>query len=535
VTDQQQPTVLEVTRDLLRELGMTTVFGNPGTTELGFLADFPDDFRYVLGLQELAAISMADGYTQFTGTPAVVNLHSAGGLGHAMGGLVTAYRNQTPVLVIVGQQSRPLLTGEPFLGAIDAAGFPRPWVKWSVEPARAQDVPAAIQRAYQHATTAPAGPVVISVPTDDWAQPAEPIAVRPRSTGFAPDPTRIAELAEALRAARRPAIVAGGAVDVDGATDELLTLAERLVAPVWASPMSGRCSFPERHPLFAGFLPPARELFANALADYDLVLVLGAPAFVQHVVTEAPGPDLPPLYLINADETALAWAPVGVGIRSTVRLGLRALLGELPPADGPVELPAPLRAELPAPAASEPMTAAYVLHSLHQLLPPNAVVVEEIPSNRNDLHDHFPIERPGNFLTEQSGVLGFSLSAAVGVSLAQPGRPVVALVGDGSSMYSIQGLWTAAREHLPVTFVVIDNGQYGAVRSHAKDFGITSKIPGTELGGIDFAALAVSLGCDGVLVTAPDELAPAVRKALESDRPTLVQVKTGGALREMYA
>jgi benzoylformate decarboxylase len=527
----QQLTVLDVTRDLLRNLGLTTIFGNPGTTELGFLADFPDDFRYVLGLQELAVISMADGYAQYSGNAALVNLHSVGGLGHAMGGLATAFKNNAPLVLISGQQSRPLLTGEPFLGSTDAASFPKPWVKWSVEPARAQDVPAAILRGYQIATSAPYGPVLISVPADDWEQPGTPIAHRPRSSGFGPDPRRIAELAEALAAAANPVIVVGGMVDADGAGDEVVALAERAHAPVYAAPMSGRCSFPEDHPNFAGFLPPARALFSQALAAHDLVLVLGAPAFVQHVVTPERGPDLPPLYLLNPDESALSWAPEGVGIRSTVRLGVRALLAELAESDRPKPQARP-RKDRPEP--SVPLSAPYVLSVLSELLPADAVVVEEAPSHRNDLHDYLPIRRPGNFLTEQSGVLGYSLSAAVGVQLAQPGRPVVGIVGDGSSMYSIQGLWTAAQEHLPVTWLVLDNGQYGAVRSHAKDFGV-GKIPGTELGGIDFAGLATSLGCAGVLVETAEELAPAVAAALASDRPTVLHVKVGNKLREMYS
>jgi benzoylformate decarboxylase len=485
----------------------------------------------VLGLQELAVISMADGFAQYTGNAALVNLHSVGGLGHAMGGLATSFRNNAPLVVISGQQSRSLLTGEPFLGSTEAANFPKPWVKWSVEPARPQDVPAAILRGYQIATSAPYGPVLISVPADDWEQPGEPISYRPRSSGFAPDPRRITELAEALANAGNPAIVVGGMVDADGAADEVVALAERAHAPVWASPMSGRCSFPEEHPNFAGFLPPARGLFSKALAAYDLVLVLGAPAFIQHVVTPERGPDLPPLYLLSPDETTLSWAPEGVGIRSTVKLGVRALLAELAESDRPVP---PARARKPRPEPSLPMSAPYVLTVLNELLPENAVVVEEVPSHRQDLHDYFPIRTPGNFLTEQSGVLGYSLSAAVGVQLAQPDRPVVGIVGDGSSMYSIQGLWTAAQEHLPVTWVVLDNGQYGAVRSHAKDFGL-GKIPGTELGGIDFVHLAQGLGCEGVLVESAEELAAAFTAALASDRPTVLHVKVGNKLREMYS
>jgi benzoylformate decarboxylase len=512
--------VRDVTRDLMRGLGMTTVFGNPGSTELDFLADWPDDFRYVLGLQELCVVSMADGYAQYTGDAAMVSLHSVGGVGHAMGGLATAFRNNTPLVVISGQQSRELLTGEPFLGSVEAANFPKPYVKWSCEPARAADVPAAILRAHQVATSAPCGPTLVSVPADDWNAPADPVASRPHATGFAPDPTRLAELAAALRSSLRPALVVGGAVDADGAARQAVTLAERCNAPVWVSPFSGRCSFPEHHPLFAGFLTANRFQYATTLADHDLVVVLGAPAFLQHVVPPERGPDLPPLYLLGPDDTQLAWAPEGTAVRATLKVGLTALLDLVPQADRPGPAPR-LRVDRPPP--STPMTAAYALSVLSELLPEDAVVVEEAPSHRPALHEHLPIRRPGGFLTGQSGVLGYGLPAAVGVAMAVPNRPVVALIGDGSSMYGIQGLWTAAREHVPVTFVVLDNGQYGAMRNHAGRLGIT-KAPGIQLGGLDFVALAQGFGCAAVRVDAPEALGPALARALVADVPTLVHV-----------
>jgi benzoylformate decarboxylase len=523
-------TVRDVTRTLLRELGMTTVFGNPGSTELGFLGDWPDDFRYVLGLQELCVVSMADGFAQFSGNAALANLHSVGGVGHAMGGIATAFRNNSPVVVLSGQQSRELLTGEPFLGSVDATVFPRPYVKWAVEPARAADVPAALARAYQVAMQAPRGPVLVSVPADDWAAPAEPVAIRRPDTGFAPDPDRLTELADALRTSDRPAIVVGAAVDADGASAGVVALAELLNAPVLAAPMSGRCSFPEEHPLFAGFLAPARSRLATALAPYDLVLVVGAPAFVQHVVTEERGPDLPPLFLLGDNDTALAWAPEGTSVRGGPRLGVTALLRELDPADRPS--PPPRRRPAP-PTPSYPLTAPYVLAQLAALLPDDAVVVEEVPSHRNALHDYLPIRRPGGFLTEQSGALGFALPAAIGVALARPDRPVVALIGDGAGMYSIQGLWTAAREQVPVTFVVLDNGQYAAVHQHAADLGY-AKMPAIELGGIDFRGLAENLGCAAEYVDRPELLAPSVGAALASDRPTLLHVPVSPHTAPMY-
>lgn len=191
-------TVREVTRDLLRSLGLTTIFGNPGTTEIGFLRNFPEDFRYVLGLQESICVAMADGYAHAAGRAVLVNLHSAGGVGHGLGHVFTAYRNNTPMIVLAGQQVRSLLPGEPFLGALDATTFPRPYVKWAVEPARPRDVPGAIARAYHVATQPPFGPVFVSVPADDWDAEADPLPERPAIPGFGPDPAALAELTTAL-------------------------------------------------------------------------------------------------------------------------------------------------------------------------------------------------------------------------------------------------------------------------------------------------------------------------------------------------
>ncbi|MGH8678798.1 MAG: thiamine pyrophosphate-binding protein, partial [Burkholderiales bacterium] len=276
---QRQHSVREATMSLLRAYRMTTIFGNPGSTELRFFRDWPADFRYVLGLEESCCVAMADGYAQATRNAAFVNLHSAAGVGHALGSVFTAYRNQTPLVITAGQQTRAMFPTEPFLFASEAAQFPKPYVKWSVEPMRAADVPAAISRAYHMAMQKPCGPVFLSIPEDDWDAEAETVEPRQVSREFAPDPAALEQLARALESSRKPVIVVGAAVDQDGAWAEAIELAEKLEAPVWASPMSGRCSFPEDHRLFGGFLPPLRQPLADRLTGHDLVLVLGAPVF----------------------------------------------------------------------------------------------------------------------------------------------------------------------------------------------------------------------------------------------------------------
>ncbi len=522
-------TVRNVVRGLLRELGMTTVFGNPGTTEVGFLTDWPDDLRYVLGLQESVVVAMADGYAQSIGRPVLVNLHSAGGVGHAMGSVYTAHRNRTPLVLLAGQQARPLLIGEPFLGATDATAFPRPYVKWAVEPARATDVPAALARAARLALTPPRGPVFVSVPADDWDAPAAPVQAEPVATA-AVDAAALGRVAAALDSAERPALVAGAAVDEDGAAEQLVALAERSMAPVWTAPLSARCSFPERHPLFAGFLPPEQQGIARALAGYDVVAVLGAPAFTLHVVRPGGDAPLPQLYLLSDDPDVLARAPQGHGVLSAVGPGVAALAASV--SGRPGRTPPDPRPRPDPPRPGTPPDASYVLAALARAVPVDALVVEEVPSHRDAIHEQLPM-RAGGFRTVASGALGYGIAAAVGAALAEPGRPVAAVLGDGSSMYGIQALWTAARERARVVFLVLDNAEYAAVRLLGTTAG-GHKLPGVELGGIDFPALATGLGCAAVSVTDPRALPDALQSAFTADGPILVHVPVARATGGLY-
>ncbi|MEU8638414.1 benzoylformate decarboxylase [Amycolatopsis sp. NPDC048633] len=524
-------TVLDATRELLRELGLTTVFGNPGTTEVPFLTDWPDDFDYVLGLQESTVVAMADAYSQASRQAVLVNLHSAGGVGHGLGSLYTAYRNRTPLIVVAGQQTRALLPHDPFLGAMDAPEFPKPYVKWSIEPATAEDVPAALARAYHVATQAPAGPVFVSVPADDWTVTTErPVISRPRIRGFAPDPEAIDELAAALETSERPAIVVGGAVDQDTAVVETVALAERLQAGVYVAPMSFRCSFPEDHPLFQGFLDPERGAISDKLSAHDLVIVIGAPAFTYHVDRGRGEAPLPPLFIVSDDEQILARAFEGTGIRSTPKLGVRALLNVVDRSTRPA--PEPL--VRPAKPSGDKLTGELVYSTLADLLPDNAIVVEEAPSHRGVLHDHLPITQTDTgFLTIASGALGYGVPGVVGAALGRPDRKVIGVIGDGSSMYGIQALWTAARQELPVTILILDNTEYAAVRILGETLG-GAKLPGTDLGGIDFATLASSMGCQGVTITEPAGLVPGLTTALADPRPTLVHIRVTASDRTLY-
>jgi benzoylformate decarboxylase len=516
-----QRTVRDRVFGLFRAFGTNTIFGNPGSTELPMFRDFPADFRYVLALQEVVAVGMADGYAQATRNAGVVNLHSAVGLGHALGAVFTAAKNQAPLVIIAGQQARSILPFEPFLFAERAAEFPRPYVKWSCEPARAEDVPAAIARAYYTAMQPPCGPAFVSVPVDDWDRSCEPVEPRRLGRTLRGDPELLAAMAEALAQSSRPAFVVGAAVARDDAWNEVVALAERHRAKVWASPNSGRNSFPEDHPLFAGFLAADREKIVASLGGNDLILALGAPVFTYHV--EGFGPHLPDgarLFQLVDDPAAAAWAPVGTAVVTGLKSGIVDLLS------GPDPPPRPMpAARVPSPRLSGPgLTDAYLMQQVALLRPRGSIIVEEAPSSRGAMHDYLAIVDRDGFYTCASGGLGHGLPAAIGIALARPREKVIALLGDGSSMYAIQGLWTAARLGLGVTFVIINNRRYEALHEFGRRFGLQRTV-GTSLPDIDFCALAKGQGVNAIAVASTDTLDAALRIAFSAlTEPTLVEV-----------
>ncbi|KQN08594.1 benzoylformate decarboxylase [Sphingobium sp. Leaf26] len=512
-------TVRDATIKLLRAFGMNMIFGNPGSTELPMFRNFPADFRYILGLQESVVLGMADGYAQATRNAALVNLHSSAGMGHALGNLFTAFKNQTPLVVTAGQQARSILPYEPFLFADRPTEFPRPFVKWACEPARAQDVPAAIARAYYVAMEPPCGPTFVSVPVDDWDQPCDPIEPRRIAAINPGDPVMLAEAAEALAAASRPAFVVGAGVARDDGWDEVIALAERHTAAVWVAPMSARNSFPEDHPLFAGFLMAGREAIVKSLTGHDLILVLGGPMSLYHV--EGFGPHVPEgakVIQIVDNHAQAAWSPTGTAIIAHARLALRTLMAG----------PSPVSRAMPKARAPVPeldgrvMTSAYLLQQIARHRPAGSVIVEEAPSSRGAMHDHLPIIDRDGFYTCASGGLGHGLPAAIGVALARPTDKIIAVLGDGSSMYAIQGLWSAAQLGLPISFVVVKNGRYEALNSFGRIFGLQETV-GTQLPDIDFCALARGQGIKARRAMNAQELDEALTASFSASSPTLVE------------
>lgn len=531
VPPSKKQTVKQATLGLLRAFGIDKVFGNPGSTELPFLSDWPDDIDYVLGLQEASVVGMADGYAQAVRNAAFVNLHSAAGVGHALGNIYTAYRNQTPMVITAGQQARSIMPLHAFLYAERATEFPQPYVKYSVEPARAEDVPAAIARAYHMAMQPPCGPTFVSVPIDDWAKPAPPIAARRVSRDLHPDPAAMTDLVNALQTSKHPALVVGPAVDRAAAVDLMVAVAEKARAAVWISPFSARCSFPENHPQFAGFLHASPAQLSDALRGHDLVVVIGAPVFTFHVEGHASIFDGDTtIYQITDDATAAAITPVGTSIIASMMPTLQMLLDTLP--DSRRAAPSG-RVPPPPPESGDPIPVDYLMHALARAMPADAVLVEEAPSHRPAMQKFLPMRGQDSFYTMASGGLGWALPASVGIALGRPDRRTVCLIGDGSAMYSIQALWTAAQRRLPLTVVVINNAGYGAMRSFSQVMQVRD-VPGLDLPGIDFVQLAKSMGCHAIRVETAKELAGALKRGLNYKGACLIEVMVDGAVPVLY-
>jgi benzoylformate decarboxylase len=521
--------VREAAFDLFRRHGMTTIFGNPGSTELPMLADFPDDFRYVLGLQEAVAVGMADGYAQASGLVTHVNLHTAPGLGNAMGAIFNAQANKSPLLVTAGQQVRAQITLQANLTNKDATRVPHPYVKWSHEPARAQDVVPALARALHIAGLPPSGPAFVSLPMDDWTQDVDevmtpPVLDRTVSGRAGADPEAVRALARRLEEASSPALVAGPDIDASGAWDAAIQLAERQKLPVWATPApgGGRIGFPESHPNFRGLLAPAIGPVGQMLEPYDLVLVVGSSVFPYYpYIAGAPLPDGTSLVAITNDPDEAARAPMGDALVADVRLTLEALIAEV--GETSREAPEPLGDTQPA-EVEDVLTGANVHDVLSSLMPDDGIAVVESPSSTMALRTRLRLSKPGSYYFSSAGGLGFGLAASIGVQLAQPERQVVCVLGEGSAQYAITGFWTAAAYKVPVKFLILNNSEYAILKWFA-GMEQVSGAPGLDLPALDVAAVAQGYGVPSARVGSRDELHAALSDALHSDGPRLVEVK----------
>lgn len=518
------PLVRDVTFNLLRRLGLTTIVGNPGSTEETFLRDFPDDFTYILALQETSVVALADGLSQGLRKPVLVNLHTGAGLGNAMGALLSAACNKTPLIITAGQQTRQMLLTEPFLTNFDPTNLPRPLVKWSYEPALAQDVPAALMRAYAMAVQQPTGPVFVSLPLDDWDQEMpDKDAFRTVATRQAPDPDRLAAFADAINASRNPVLVYGGDVARSNAWEESIAFAERLQAPVWLGPFPERVPFPANHPLFAGALPSAIGPVSKALAGHDLIVVIGAPVFRYY--PWVPGDYLPAgaqLLQITDDPYEAAKAVAGDSLIGDSRLALSALTPKVTQR-APSGTGKPYFVHEAAPdilrAVGEPLTAKQAFAALSLDLPEDYILVNESPSNIGQLAETplGTITKPDSYYIMASGALGWGMPAAVGLALAEQrsgrNRPVIGIIGDGSFQYSLQSIWTAVQQKLHIVYVVLRNEEYGILKAFAH-LENTPNVPGLDLPGIDTVSLGKGYGATAARAATVDAIRAAFTRAL---------------------
>lgn len=513
-------TVREATYQVLRDLGMTKIFGNPGSSELPFLKDMPADFQYVLGLHERTAAGMALGYAMARGEAAFVNLHSIASVGNGLSALIDAYYCHAPLVVTTGQQDRRQLMTEPFLVS-RAVEVVKPYVKWAYEPLRAEDVPAAIARGYHLAMLPPRGPVFISVPMDDWNKSCQPVIARKVSQSVSPDPAALDEVVRAIDASKKLALVTGAQIEEDRAGRDVLALAESLNADVYAEPIASRWAFPRSHRLFRGGLLPAQRPLADQLAGYDTVVVLGAPVFLYYAYV--PGHAIAPgtrLFQITNSPLDASAAQVGTSIVGNIAVAAEYILARVKP----VERAVPARVKPPDPQPEYPMTCAYVFSVLNERLPHDAIISEECPSSKGDLDRYIALDEPGSFYSVRNGILGFAVPAAVGLQLAQPHRRVVCPVGDGSLQYSVQALWSAVQLKAPVIFLVIANGNYSALKGF-RDFAQVGKnVPGIDIPGIDAVKIAQGYGMTARAVDRPEDLEPAIACAFESKEPCLISV-----------
>ena len=534
---------------LLVDEGVTHLFGNPGTTELPLMEVVPDfpELTYVLGLQEAVVVAMADGYARASNRLAACSLHVAPGLGNAMGALYNAKFSGSPLIVTAGQQEQGHGLLEPLLYD-PLVPIAQPMVKWAVEVTRAEDLPRIVRRAAKVALTPTTGPVFISLPGDVLDAEAELDFGKPtRVDGrVRPSDEVLAQLAAKLLRAKNPVILAGQELAIHEAFAEAAELAELLGAAVYQQPIPYCAQFPSAHPAYLGALTRNQKQVRALLEPFDLMLCLGADLLRMSVYSpSAPLPEgMPVVHISERDWELGKNYPTELALRANVKETLRALLPllrERRTQAGAGEAKRRLvalksrnwtaqreqaRAEVLRAAATAPIDPRYLMLCISEALPQDAIVVEEALTSSTSLPAFLPLRDPKCFYGLASGGLGFGLPGAVGISLAQPARPVVAIIGDGSAMYGVQALWTAAHLKLPVTYVIANNRSYRILKERLVSMRASDRFTGMDLRDpeIDFTGLARSLGVPAERVTDPQGIVPALRAALQAGSPRLIEV-----------
>ena len=529
-------TVKDVTFDLLRKLGVTTIIGNPGSTEETFLKNFPGDFDYILALQEASVVAIADGLSQSLRKPIIVNIHTGAGLGNAMGCILTAYQNKTPLIITAGQQTRQMLLNEPLLTNIESTNMPKPWVKWSYEPARPEDIPGAFMRAYATAMQQPQGPVFLSLPLDDWDKLIpESEVLRTISTRQGPDPDRVFDFAKKINASKNPVIIYGSDIARNQAWDEGIAFAEQLSAPVWVAPFAERTPFPEDHPLFQGALTSGIGSLEKQISGHDLIIVIGAPVFRYYPwIAGQYIPEGAKLLQVSDDPNMTSKAVVGDSLVSDSKLFLSEVLKQINKRVQEIASRPPMTR---ADRAVTPLLPHAVLEVLKENSPQEIIVTEECPSIVPLMQDVFRINKPDTFYTFASGGLGWGLPASVGLSLGEvssgKNRPVLALMGDGSFQYSVQGIYTGVQQKAHVIYVVFQNEEYGILKQFAT-LEKTPNVPGLDLPGLDIVALGRGYGAQSCKIESLDALKTAYLEALDFKGTSVIVVPITKELTPLF-
>jgi len=534
---------------LLEAEGVECLFGNPGTTELAImdaLGAHPQ-LRYVLGLQEGIVVAMADGYARASNRLAACNVHVAPGLGNAMGSLFNAKWYGSPLLITAGQQEQGHGLMEPLLYD-PLVPIAQPMVKWAIEVARVQDLPRIIHRAAKIATTPPTGPVFISLPGDILDAEAELRMGTPTRVDAAnrPSDEGIYRLATRLLAASNPVLIAGHELSTYDALGEAGELAELLGAPVYQQTVPYTAQFRSEHPAFLGALTRSQPQVRDALQPYDLLVFLGADVLRMSVYNRVdPLPEGAGIVQIGERDWELAKNyPAEIAVKANIKETLRALvpfvrakrsaerialaqrrLAELTARNWTAKRQR-LVEEVNSRPDARPIDPRVLMLRIAETIPEDAVVVEEGLTSAFSLLSFLPLRDAHCYYGLASGGIGFAMAGAIGVSLALPERPVVAIVGDGSAMYSVQALWTAANLRLPITYVIPNNRGYRILKERLRARREDAELIGMDLRNpeIDFVRLAQSLGVPAQRVTDAADIVPALRAGIASGGPNLLDV-----------
>ncbi len=545
----------QVFMDSLVAHGVTRIFGNPGTTEsplLDSLADYPS-IQYVTALQESIALCAASYYAQASGNTGIVSLHVAPGLGNAIGMLYGALRAGSPMIVTAGQQDTRLRLNNPVLGH-DLVAMAAPVTKWAVQVERADEMAPILRRAFKVAHDGPPGPVFVGLPIDVMEQETSLAAATPATLHRAPlpAPAAIEQLAGLMMAAKRPVIVAGDDVARGGANDALVRLAETLGASVWTEGLKLHCSFPTAHPSARHGLPLDAGAIQQAFGDSDLVILVGGPFFEDvWYASDGPFPDGAQVVHIEAspDRLAHSIAPTAglVGDIAAATTALSDTIGAQAPdsfmgeatarnttlAERKAKEIAVQQARTERAWDREPISMPRVMAEIRDALPDNAIIVDETITASLDLARTIDFAKAGDYYGARGGGIGQGIAGALGVAVAEPQRPIVCLSGDGSAMYAIQALWTAAHVDLPIVFIILANREYRVLKHnidvYRQRFDITSQEPYAhmDLGNprLGFVEMADGMGVAGTRVTAGSTIGPAIEAALASRRPHLIEIE----------